>query len=137
MIVYQASKRQFIPDDMGVALEYTVPQTSKRIDVLLTGEDEAGLPKLVIIELKQWSEARFSEKDGIVWARRGGKAGARRVRLCVIDVITDQLASSLLAAFAGMLPSDRGRRRLIRRCRHLAPHVPLDDARKKRIKSLS
>ncbi|MBH1987036.1 MAG: DUF2075 domain-containing protein [Burkholderiales bacterium] len=64
-----------IPDDMGVALEYTVPQTSKRIDVLLTGEDEAGLPKLVIIELKQWSQARFSEKDGIVWARRGGKAG--------------------------------------------------------------
>ncbi|MFN3915664.1 MAG: DNA/RNA helicase domain-containing protein [Aquabacterium sp.] len=64
-----------IPDDMGVALEYTVPQTSKRIDVLLTGEDEAGTPKLVIIELKQWSEARFSEKDGIIWARRGGKAG--------------------------------------------------------------
>lgn len=64
-----------IPDDMGVALEYTVPQTSKRIDVLLTGEDEAGVPKLVIIELKQWSEVRFSEKDGIIWARRGGKAG--------------------------------------------------------------
>ena len=64
-----------IPDDMGVALEYTVPQTSKRIDVLLTGEDEAGTPKLIIIELKQWSEARFSEKDGIIWARRGGKAG--------------------------------------------------------------
>jgi DUF2075 family protein len=64
-----------IPDDMGVALEYTVPQTSKRIDVLLTGEDEAGVPKLVIVELKQWSEARFSDKDGIIWARRGGKAG--------------------------------------------------------------
>lgn len=68
-------KDEAIPDDMGVALEYTVPQTSKRIDVLLTGEDEAGTPKLVIIELKQWSEARFSEKDGIIWARRGGKAG--------------------------------------------------------------
>jgi hypothetical protein len=63
-----------IPDDMGVALEYTVPQTAKRIDVLLTGADEAGTPKLVIIELKQWSDARFSEKDGIIWARRGGRA---------------------------------------------------------------
>ena len=73
--VGEVLKDDAIPDDMGVALEYTVPQTSKRIDVLLTGEDEAGLPKLVIIELKQWSEARFSEKDGIVWARRGGKAG--------------------------------------------------------------
>lgn len=68
-------KDDTIPDDMGVALEYAVPQTAKRIDVLLTGEDEAGTPKLVIIELKQWSEARFSEKDGIIWARRGGKAG--------------------------------------------------------------
>ena len=72
-----------IPDDMGVALAYTVPQTSKRIDVLLTGEDEAGAPKLVIIELKQWSEARFSEKDGIVWARRGGKAGETEGAQCV------------------------------------------------------
>ncbi|NBD19098.1 DUF2075 domain-containing protein [Aquabacterium fontiphilum] len=73
--VGEVLKDDAIPDDMGVALEYTVPQTSKRIDVLLTGEDEAGTPKLVIIELKQWSEARFSEKDGIIWARRGGKAG--------------------------------------------------------------
>lgn len=73
--VGEVLKDDGIPDDMGVALEYTVPQTSKRIDVLLTGEDEAGTPKLVIIELKQWSEARFSDKDGIVWARRGGKAG--------------------------------------------------------------
>lgn len=73
--VGEVLKDEAIPDDMGVALEYTVPQTSKRIDVLLTGEDEAGTPKLLIIELKQWSEAKFSEKDGIIWARRGGKAG--------------------------------------------------------------
>lgn len=73
--VGEVLKDEGIPDDMGVALEYTVPQTSKRIDVLLTGEDEAGVPKLVIIELKQWSEARFSEKDGIIWARRGGRSG--------------------------------------------------------------
>lgn len=73
--VGEVLKDERIPDDIGVALEYTVPQTSKRIDVLLTGEDEAGVPKLIIIELKQWSEARFSEKDGIIWARRGGKAG--------------------------------------------------------------
>ena len=73
--VGEVLKDERIPDDIGVALEYTVPQTSKRIDVLLTDEDEAGAPKLIIIELKQWSEARFSEKDGIIWARRGGKAG--------------------------------------------------------------
>lgn len=64
-----------IPGDAGVAIEYQVPQTSKRIDFLITGLDEQRQPKVVIVELKQWSEARVSEKDGIIWARRGGRAG--------------------------------------------------------------
>ena len=64
-----------IPQDAGVAIEYQVPQTSKRVDFIITGRDEAQRPQVIIIELKQWSEARFSEKDGIIWARRGGRAG--------------------------------------------------------------
>ncbi|MGQ0598245.1 hypothetical protein [Aquabacterium sp.] len=64
-----------IPDDAGVAIEYQVPQTAKRIDFLITGLDANHQPKVVIVELKQWSEARVSEKDGIIWARRGGRAG--------------------------------------------------------------
>ncbi|MGE0797462.1 MAG: DNA/RNA helicase domain-containing protein [Lautropia sp.] len=32
---------------------------------------------MLIIELKQWSASRRSEKDGIVWARRGGRTGER------------------------------------------------------------
>lgn len=64
-----------IPDDAGIAIEYKIPQTTKRIDFLITGTDEHHRPKVIIIELKQWSEARASEKDGIIWARRGGRAG--------------------------------------------------------------
>lgn len=64
-----------IPDDAGVAIEYQVPQTAKRIDFLITGLDADHQPKVVIVELKQWSEARVSDKDGIIWARRGGRAG--------------------------------------------------------------
>ena len=64
-----------IPHDAGVAIEYQVPQTSKRIDFLITGLDEQFQPKLIIVELKQWSEAHVSEKDGIIWARRGGRSG--------------------------------------------------------------
>lgn len=64
-----------IPHDAGVAIEYQVPQTSKRIDFLITGLDEKLQPKLIIVELKQWSEAYVSEKDGIIWARRGGRSG--------------------------------------------------------------
>ncbi len=61
-----------IPPDAGVAIEYQLPQSSKRIDFVITGEDAAAGTKVVIIELKQWSESRRSEKDAIVWARRGG-----------------------------------------------------------------
>lgn len=64
-----------IPDDAGIAIEYQLPQSSKRIDFIITGEDEEAHPRVVIVELKQWSESRRSAKDAIVWARRGGKAG--------------------------------------------------------------
>jgi DUF2075 family protein/DNA replication protein DnaC len=66
-----------IPADAGVAIEYQLPQTAKRIDFVITGEDAAARSKVIIVELKQWSESRRSEKDGIVWARRGGHAGER------------------------------------------------------------
>jgi DUF2075 family protein len=64
-----------IPAEVGIAIEYQLPQSSKRIDFMITGEDAAGYTKVVIVELKQWSESRRSEKDAIVWARRGGRAG--------------------------------------------------------------
>ena len=66
-----------IPDDAGVAIEYQLPQSSKRIDFVITGEDATARTKVLIVELKQWSESRRSEKDAIVWARRGGRAGER------------------------------------------------------------
>ena len=66
-----------IPDDAGVAIEYQLPQTSKRIDFVIAGEDAAARSKVIIVELKQWSESRRSEKDAVVWARRGGRAGER------------------------------------------------------------
>lgn len=58
-----------IPDGCGVAIEYVIPQTAKRIDFLLTGLDAARRQQLVIIELKQWQEAKRTIKDGIVRAR--------------------------------------------------------------------
>lgn len=66
-----------IPGDAGVAIEYQLPQSSKRIDFVITGEDASARTKVIIVELKQWSESRRSEKDAIVWARRGGRSGER------------------------------------------------------------
>jgi DUF2075 family protein len=58
-----------IPDDCGVAVEYGIPQTSKRVDMLLSGRDEAGRPNLIIVELKQWERATRTAMDGIVRTR--------------------------------------------------------------------
>jgi len=64
-----------IPADAGIGIEYQLPQTAKRIDFVIAGEDEQARPKLIIVELKQWSQSKRSEKDAIVLARRGGRAG--------------------------------------------------------------
>ncbi|HMS79800.1 MAG TPA: gas vesicle protein GvpD [Burkholderiaceae bacterium] len=61
-----------IPADAGVAIEYSIPQTSKRIDFILSGRDEQGAERIVIVELKQWAEARRTDKDGIVVTRFAG-----------------------------------------------------------------
>lgn len=63
-----------IPDDAGVAIEYTIPQSSKRVDFIISGYDQDQKPSVIIIELKQWSASRLSNKDGLIIARRGGSA---------------------------------------------------------------
>jgi len=61
-----------IPDDAGVAIEFGIPQTSKRIDFILTGRNEDQRQVAVIVELKQWTEARATQKDGVVETWMGG-----------------------------------------------------------------
>ena len=61
-----------IPDDTGVAVELHIPQSSKRIDITLTGFDEMSMPCAVLVELKQWSESEITSKDGIVRTFLGG-----------------------------------------------------------------
>jgi len=55
-----------VPVDAGVAIEYSIPQTSKRVDFILTGQDDANHPTAVIVELKQWEEVWPTGMDGIV-----------------------------------------------------------------------
>lgn len=61
-----------IPDDCGVAIEYQLPQTAKRIDFILTGIGDADKEYAILVELKQWSEATISDKDGIINSFVGG-----------------------------------------------------------------
>ncbi len=64
-----------IPDDCGVAIEYQLPQSGKRIDFILTGNGENNQEYCVIVELKRWSEASISSKDAIVNTRVGRHFG--------------------------------------------------------------
>ena len=61
-----------IPGDSGVAIEYHIPSTNKRIDFLLSGKNAKQTDNLLIIELKQWSSVKKTEKDGVVVARFAG-----------------------------------------------------------------
>jgi len=58
-----------IPSDAGVAIEYHVPQSAKRIDFILSGKDIEQTDTAILIELKQWQTANLTDKDGIVSTR--------------------------------------------------------------------
>lgn len=56
-----------IPNDAGIAIEFNIPATSKRIDFIISGLDENEKDSVVIVELKQWEECEaVTYKDGIV-----------------------------------------------------------------------
>ncbi|TLS36792.1 DUF2075 domain-containing protein [Pseudalkalibacillus caeni] len=59
--------------DSHVLLEYKLPSTEKRIDFLITGQDQTGKKNAMIIELKQWQKAKTAEGNGIVKTHLGGR----------------------------------------------------------------
>ncbi|WP_162179901.1 DNA/RNA helicase domain-containing protein [Bryobacter aggregatus] len=52
--------------DHGVLLEYQLPQTSKRLDCLVSGRDGQGRDSAVIVELKQWETCQEAYGDKVV-----------------------------------------------------------------------
>jgi DUF2075 family protein len=64
-----------IPDDCGIAIEYQLPQSAKRLDFIITGQGDNNKDYAILIELKQWSEATLSTKDGVVNTFVGKRIG--------------------------------------------------------------
>lgn len=62
-----------IPGDCGVAIEFVIPQSQKRIDFILTGNDADHRGQVVIVELKQWTSAERTGKDAIVRTPLSGR----------------------------------------------------------------
>ena len=62
-----------IPDDSGIAIEFNIPYTSKRVDFIVSGKNDENQNTAVIIELKQWDKVEVvDDKDGIVKTYLGG-----------------------------------------------------------------
>ncbi len=71
--MYMVLSSSEIPDNAGIAIEYNIPQTSKRVDFIISGYDESDKPNAVIIELKQWEKVEKVEgSDALVKTFTGG-----------------------------------------------------------------
>lgn len=52
-----------IDDDVRIAIEYSIPLTSKRVDFIISGADSDDHDNVVIVELKQWQKAEVVDDD--------------------------------------------------------------------------
>jgi uncharacterized protein len=65
--MYRVLSDSEIPKDAGVAIEFKIPHTSKRVDFLISGSDQDAKQSIVIVELKQWETVEKIEgKEAIV-----------------------------------------------------------------------
>lgn len=70
--MYKVLNDQDIPSDAGIAIEYNIPQTSKRVDFLISGYGNKEDANVVLIELKQWDELEaIPGRDGLVQTYTG------------------------------------------------------------------
>jgi DUF2075 family protein len=72
MYMDQVVQAACVPGDAGVAIEYRIPQTGKRVDFILSGASNESAPSVVITELKQWENVGVTSRDAIVTTLLGG-----------------------------------------------------------------
>lgn len=71
--MYKVLNDSEIPGNVGIAIEYNIPQTSKRVDFIISGYDDKNEANVVIIELKQWDKVDTVDgQDAIVETFTGG-----------------------------------------------------------------
>ena len=64
--MYKVMNDKEIPDDAGIAIEYNVPQTDKRVDFIISGYNDEEKPGVIIIELKQWDKLEKVDNSALV-----------------------------------------------------------------------
>lgn len=72
--MYKVLNDDDIPQNSGVAIEYNLPNTAKRVDFLVSGYDADRSANVVIIELKQWEKLnKVDGLDALVETFTGGR----------------------------------------------------------------
>ena len=72
--MYLVMNDEDIPTNSGVAIEYNIPQSAKRVDFMISGYDKDNKPGMVIIELKQWETLnKVEDTDALVNTFTGGR----------------------------------------------------------------
>ena len=72
--MYKVMNDPQIPDNAGIAIEYNIPQTAKRVDFMISGYDAENRPGMVIVELKQWSRLKKVEASNALVETYTGNA---------------------------------------------------------------
>ena len=67
--MYKVVNTPDLSDEAGVAIEYQIPLTAKRVDFIISGLNAKKREQIVIIELKQWEDAEPTQKPGIIVTR--------------------------------------------------------------------
>ena len=71
--MYKVLNIDEIPSDCGIAIEYNIPLTSKRVDFIISGYNQQKEPNAIVIELKQWDAVDIVEgQDAMVETFTGG-----------------------------------------------------------------
>ena len=56
--MYKVLNDDTIPDEAGIAIEFNIPTTAKRIDFIISGFTQDNKESVIIIELKQWQKCK-------------------------------------------------------------------------------
>lgn len=76
-----------IPNDCTVILEYNLPISSSRVDLIVSGYDELNREKVLLFELKQWSKVDVVENSDILLETYVGN-GFRKVVHPAYQILT-------------------------------------------------
>ena len=72
--MYKVMEDKSIPDESVIAIEYRIPNSNKRVDFIVSGEDQMGRESAVVIELKQWQKMeKVESKEAIVKTNLHGR----------------------------------------------------------------